>query len=123
MPVPSSQQTQDASQYLDSQVLLMESPAVAARAASLADATLQSNSLSAADFSASGGSVSITPPIGASAGTYGASIVDVLFTNPNARVAQVGANSFLQAYSDARSATIAAQFKNAIAGIDSAIRN
>jgi Mrp family chromosome partitioning ATPase len=82
---------------------------------------LQSNSLSAADFSTSGGSVSITPPIAASAGTYGASIVDVLFTNPNARVAQVGANSFLQAYSDARSATIAAQFKNAIAGIDSAI--
>ena len=121
VPVPQSLQTPDPAQYLDSQVLLLESPAVAQRAASLADAALQGNSLSAADFSTSGGSVSITPPIGASAGSYGASIVDVGFTNPNARVAQVGANSFLQAFSDVRSATIAAQFKNAIAGIDSAI--
>ena len=121
VPVPQSQQNADSAQYLDSQVLLMESPAVAQRAASLADATLQSNGLSAADFSASGGSVSITPPIGASAGSYGSSIVDVWFTAPNARVAQVGANSLLQAFSDVRSATTAAQFKNAIAGIDSAI--
>ena len=82
---------------------------------------MQSNSLSVGDFSASGGSVSITPPIGASAGSYGSSIVDVWFTAPNARVAQVGANSLLQAFSDVRSATTAAQFKNAIAGIDSAI--
>jgi Mrp family chromosome partitioning ATPase len=121
VPVPQSQQTQDSAQYLDSQVLLLQSPAVAREAATLANATLQSNGLSAADFSASGGSVSITPPIGASAGSYGSSIVDVGFTAPNARVAQVGANSLLQAFSDVRSATIAAQFKNAIAGIDSAI--
>jgi Mrp family chromosome partitioning ATPase/capsular polysaccharide biosynthesis protein len=121
VPVPQSLQNQDSAQYLDSQVLLLGSPAVARRAASFADATLQSNSLSAADFSASGGSVSIAPPIGASAGSYGSSIVSVAFTAPNARVAQVGANSLLQAFSDVRSATIAAQFKNAAAGIDSAI--
>ena len=69
VPVPKSQQDQDPAQYLDSQVLLLESPAVAQRAASIADTTLQSNSLSARDFSSSGGSVSITPPVGAAAGS------------------------------------------------------
>ena len=68
VPVPQSLQGQNPAQYLDSQVLLLQSPAVAQRAASIADATLQSNILSARDFSASGGSLSITPPAGAAAG-------------------------------------------------------
>ena len=46
VPVPQSLQGQDSAQYLDSQVLLLQAPAVAQRAASIADATLQSNSLS-----------------------------------------------------------------------------
>ena len=50
VPLPPSRQNQQPAQYLESQVLLMESPAVAQRAASLANATLQSNSLSASDF-------------------------------------------------------------------------
>jgi Mrp family chromosome partitioning ATPase len=122
VPMPPSMQTQDPSQYLDSQVLLLESPAIAPRAASLANATLQSNSLSAHDFSFPGGSVGITPPNGAAAGTFGASIIDVTFTAPAARVAQVGANSMLQAFDDLRSATMAAQFNDAIASIDNTIR-
>ena len=99
----------------------MESPAVAQRAASIADATLQDNSLSAHDFYASGGSVSIFPPAGAAVGSYGASIIGVTFTASSPRVAQVGANALLQAFDDVRSATIAAQYNNAIAGIDSTI--
>ena len=51
VPIPQSQQGQNPAQYLDSQVLLLESPAVAQKAASIADATLQGNTLSARDFS------------------------------------------------------------------------
>ena len=119
--VPGSGQNQDPAQYLDSQVLLLESPAVAQKAASIADATLQGNTLSAQDFSASGGKLSITPPAGAAAGTYGASIIGVTFAASSPRVAQAGASALLQAFVDVRSATMAAQFKMATAGIDNAI--
>lgn len=119
--VPGSQQGQDPAQYLDSQVLLLESPTVAQKAASIADATLQGDALSAEDFSASGGKLSITPPVGAAAGTYGASIIGVTFTASSPRTAQTGASALLQAFDDVRSATMAAQFKMANAGIDNAI--
>ena len=123
VPQPETQANVQPAQYLDSQVLLLETPAVAQRAASIADTTLQSNSLSAHDFSASGGSVSIAPPAGASAGTYGSSIIGVTFTASSPRVAQVGANSLLQAFHDVRSATISAQYNNALAGIDNTINS
>jgi Mrp family chromosome partitioning ATPase len=119
VPVPPAQNLQPA-QYLDSQVLLMESSAVAQQAATIANAKLQSKSLSAASFS-SGGSVSITPPAGAAAGSYGASIIGVAFTASSPTVAQAGANALLQAFDTARSASIAAQYRNAIAGIDSTL--
>ena len=118
---PPSQQGQDTGQYLDSQVLLMESPAVAQKAASIADATLPGNTLSARDFSPSSGSVSINPPQGAAVGGYGASIIGVTFAASSPTAAQTGANALLQAFNDVRSATIAAQFQNAIAGLDNAI--
>ncbi len=120
VPLPESQQGQGAAQYLDSQVLLLESSAVAQKAASIADATSQSNTLSARDFS-SGGSVSIHPPVGAAVGGYGASIIGVTFTASSPKAAQAGANALLQAFADVRSASIAAQYDNAIAGIDSNI--
>ena len=123
VPIPQSLQGQDPAQYLDSQVLLLESPAIAQRAASLANATLPGNTLSASDFSFPGGSVGIIPPAGAAAGTYGSSIIGVTFAAPTARVAQVGANSMLQAFDELRSATMAAQFKNAVAGIDNTIND
>ena len=121
VPLPPSLQNQQPAQYLDSQVLLMESPAVAQRAASLANATLQSNSLSAGDFTVPGSSLSISPPAGAAAGAYGSSIIGVTFIAPTARLAQVGANSLLQAYDDVRSSAMAAEFQNTIVGIDSTI--
>jgi Mrp family chromosome partitioning ATPase len=117
MSVPVSQSAQS----VDSEVLLMESPAVAQRAASLADATLHDNSLSAYDFYTTGGSVTLFPPAGASVGTYGASVIGVIFTARNPRVAQAGANAFLQASNEVQSATTSAQYNNVIAGIDNAI--
>ena len=64
VPMPPSLQGQDPAQYLDSQVLLLQSQGVAQQAAKIADASLHTKSLSARDFSTSGGSVSITPPAG-----------------------------------------------------------
>jgi Mrp family chromosome partitioning ATPase/capsular polysaccharide biosynthesis protein len=119
--MPQTLQNQDPAQYLDSQVLLMETSAVAQKAASLADATLHDTSLSASDFSVSRGSLSVAPPIGAAQGAYGSSIIQVTFTAPNAKTAQVGVNSFLQAFIDTRSATMAAEFQGTIAGVDNTI--
>lgn len=121
VPVPQSPQGQDPEQYLDSQVLLLQSAAVAQRAASIAASELHSNILSVNDFTTSGGEVTIAPPAGAAAGVYGASIIGVVFTASNPTVAQTGANALLQAFADVRSATISSQFNNAIAGIDNLI--
>ena len=115
--VPSSQ----GGQSVDDEVVLLESSAVAQRAASIANATLHDNIFSAHDFYSTGGSVAIVPPSGASVGTYGASIIGVAFTASNPRVAQVGANALLQAFNQVRSTTIAAQYSNVLAGIDQAI--
>jgi len=115
--VPSSQ----GGQSVDDEVVLLESPAVAQRAASIANATLHDNIFSAPDFYSSGGSVAIVPPSGAGVGSYGASIIGVAFTASNPKAAQVGANALLQAFNQARSATIAAQYSNTLAGIDEAI--
>ena len=121
VPVPQSLQNQDSAQYLDSQGLLLESPAVAQKAASIADTTLQSHIFSASDFYSSGRSVSFSPPVATSAGVYGASIIGVTFTASSPTAAQTGANAVLQAFEDVRSASIAAEYQNAIAGIDSTI--
>ena len=121
VPEPQSLQGQDSSQYFDSQVLLLQSPAVAQRAASIGNTTLQSKILSAHDFTASGGKLTIAPPASAPPGVYGASIIGVIFAASSPTVAQTGANSLLQAFDDVRSASIAAQFQNTIAGIDNAI--
>jgi len=121
VPMPQSEPSQDSAQYLDSQVLLLQSQDVAQRAAQIADASLHSKLLSAHDFSTAGGSAKITPPAGAAAGVYGASIIDASFTSSSPKAAQVGANALLQAFIDVRSATLAAQFRAAVAGIDNTI--
>lgn len=108
-------------QYLDSQVLLLQSQRVAQRAASIADATIGGNILTAADFSAVDGSLGISPPTTATAGNYGATIIGVSFQGPSARNAQVGLNSLLQAYNGARIAGVRAQADAAILGIHHAI--
>jgi Mrp family chromosome partitioning ATPase/O-antigen/teichoic acid export membrane protein len=121
VPIPQSEQGQDPAQYLDSQVLLLQSQQVAQRAAQIADTSLHGSGLSAQDFSTNGGSVKITPPAGAAPGVYGVSITAVSFTSSSPEAAQVGANALLQAFIDVRSATLAAQFRAAVAGIDTMI--
>ncbi len=108
-------------QSVDSEVLLMESSAVAQRAVSIANATLHTKGFSAQDFYNGGGSLTVFPPAGAAAGSYGASIIGVTFTASSPQVAQVGANALLQAFSQQRSADITAQYNSAIAGIDHTI--
>ena len=119
--LPASQQNQNSAQYLDSEVLLLSSQDVARRAADIANGTLHSNRLSVGDFYGEGKSLVIIPPEAAAQGVYGASIINVSFTAPTARIAQAGANAVLQAYGDARSASISAQAAATIAGIDNAV--
>ncbi len=123
VPQTSLSQGEARDQYLDSQVLLLQSQEVAERAARIANAALNANVLSARDFSGEGKSLEITPPEGATPGSYGSSIVAVSFTWPSARVAQVGTNAVLQAFDDARAAAIIAQGEAAVAGIEKAIRD
>ena len=118
--LPASQQSQNSAQYLDSEVLLLQSQDVARRAADIANAALGSDRLVTGNFYGDGNSVAIVPPTAAAAGVYGGSIITVSFTAPSARVAQVGANAVVRAYEDARSAGIKAQADAAIAGIDHA---
>lgn len=121
LPVILQAQNADPGQYLDSQVLLLHSPSVAQLAADIADRTLGSGTLTAQDFSASGGSLTVSPPTTATPGGYGASIIGVSFTGPSARIAQVGLSSALQAYSAVRTATVSAQGSVSITGLEAAM--
>lgn len=111
----------DPGEYLDSQVLLLQSQPVARQAASIADDTLGGSILTAADFSAVDGSLGISPPTTATAGNYGATIIGVSFLGSSPRNAQVGLNSLLQAYNAARIAAVRAQSDAAIEGVNHAI--
>jgi Mrp family chromosome partitioning ATPase len=123
VPAPASGEgaATDPAQYLDSQVLLLQSPAVDQLAASTANGTLHTNTLTAADFYPSNGEASVIPPAGATAGAYGASIIIVSFKSSNPEVAQVGANSLIKAFEQQRNSNISTQFNNTIAGIDNAL--
>jgi capsular polysaccharide biosynthesis protein len=123
VPQSSLSQGQASDQYLDSQVLLLQSPQVADRAVRIANGALGSNVLTERDFSGQSKSVKITPPEGATPGSYGSNIVTVSFTWPGATVAQVGANALLQAFDDVRSETITAQGQATVAGIEKAIHD
>src|SRR5512133_2690513 len=69
VPQEVSLQGQDTAQYLDSQVLLLQSPAVARQAASIANAALHSTRMTARDFSGDGSSLQVTPPAAGNAGS------------------------------------------------------
>jgi Mrp family chromosome partitioning ATPase len=114
---------EDSSQYLESQVLLLQSPEVADRAARIANGMLNEEVLSASDFAVDAQSLEITPPEGTSPGSYGSGIITVSFTWPDRRVAQAGTNAVLQAFDDARMATITAEAEATVAGIETAIRD
>ena len=127
MPKPPSRclchrrcKVRDPAQYLDSQVLLLQSQGVAQQAAKIADASLHTKSLSARDFSTSGESGKHHP-----AGRASASTGPALPPRASLHRAQDGAGwrqrPAAQAFVDVRSASIAAQSRTAIAGIDNAI--
>jgi Mrp family chromosome partitioning ATPase len=120
VPVPVLLQGQqaDPAQYLDSQVLLLYSQGVAQRAAVIANGELGGHVLTAGDFIGAGSKLVITPPVTATPGGYGASVIALWFGWPDARVAQLGADAVLQAFDQARSAGIAAQADATVAGIN-----
>jgi Mrp family chromosome partitioning ATPase len=118
---PLQGQQVNAGQYLDSQVLLLQSENVARRAAAIANATLHGKSLTAGDFFGSGSALKVTPPTTATPGTYGATIVGVSFTASSAQTAQAGANAVLAAYGEARSAIVRSQDDAVVEGISHAI--
>jgi Mrp family chromosome partitioning ATPase len=121
VPQTSLSEEEASDQYLDSQVLLLQSQEVADRAARIANAALNENVLSPRDFSGEEKFLEIKAPEGASPGSYGASIVAVSFIWPSARVAQIGTNAVLQAFDDVRAAAITAQGEAIVAGIEKAI--
>jgi Mrp family chromosome partitioning ATPase len=121
VPQPLLSEGQASEQYLDSQVLLLQSPNAADRAVRIANGSLAERILAVDDFSGDDKSVEITPPEGAQPGSYGATIITVSFTWPDAQVAQVGANALIQAFDDVRSASIAAQGEATVASIQKAI--
>jgi hypothetical protein len=122
VPLPaSSQPTADPGQYLDSQVLLLQSQGVAEKAADIANRELGSNVLAASDFYGNHSSMAVVPPTTATPGGYGASIVAVSFKGASPQIAQAGINAVLQAFDEAVSDAIRAQANATIAGIDNAI--
>jgi len=123
LPVSSQVAQADPGQYLDNQVLIMQSQGVARRAAQIADQQLGGNRLDAAAFfTGRGGSLSVSPPATVSPGGYGASIVAVSFRGSSAQVAQAGLNALLQAFREAVSGNVEAQANATIAGIDQQIK-
>jgi uncharacterized protein involved in exopolysaccharide biosynthesis len=111
-------------QYLDSQVILLQSQSVAQLAATIANAQLHSDSLNVGDFSGTRSSLVISPPLAADVpGAYGATVIGVSFGASTAQAAQVGTSAVIQAYDQMRSTTIRNQDNAAITGIDNAIGN
>ena len=121
VPPVSLQGQADPAQYLDSQVLLLQSQNMAQRAAVIANGMLGGNVLSAGDFAGAYSKLTINPPVTATPGAYGASLIALWFSWPDARVAQVGADAVLQAFDQARSAAITSQADATVAGIDQAL--
>ncbi len=123
VPPMSLSDGEDSSRYLESQVLLLQSPEVAERAVRIAHGMLNDDVLSASDFAVNAESLEITTPEGTSPGSYGSGIITVSFTWPDRRVAQAATNALLQAFDDARMAAITAEAEATVAGIETAIRD
>ena len=118
VPVPASAAP---GQYLDSQVLLLQSQGVAQQATNIADRELGANLLNAQDFYGNDSSLVVNPPTTAAPGGYGASIVAVSFKGSSPEIAQVGLNAVLQAFDTAVSDAIREQANATVSGIDKAI--
>ena len=113
--------TSGSGQYLDSQVVLLQSQSVAQQAANIANSELGANLLDAQDFYGNHSSLVVDPPTTALPGGYGATIVAVAFKGPSPEIAQEGLNAALQAYHKARSDAITALANATVAGLDQTI--
>ena len=123
VPRSLSAQDQETAQYLASQVILLESPEVAERAARIANGSLGRRVLVPGDFKGEDSSLEIIPPVASTPGAYGSTLITVAFTWPDATVARVGTNALLQAFDDLRAAAITAQGEATVAGIERAIED
>lgn len=121
VPPPPLSMELESAQHLDGQVVLMRSEEVASRATRIANGTLRSDVLGVRDFSGRDQSLMLLPPEGSQTGDFGSSIVTVSFTWATPEVAEVGANAFVQAYDEVRSAAIATESQATVAGIEKAI--
>jgi Mrp family chromosome partitioning ATPase len=122
LPESSPAAQADPAQYLDEQVVVMQSQSVAQQAAAIANSQLGSNTLAPSDFDGSKKSLTVSPPITATPGGYGASIIAVSFQGPSEKIAQVGLSALLEAFDNAWSSDINAQTNSTIAGINKAMR-
>ncbi|GAA4556715.1 hypothetical protein [Pseudonocardia xishanensis] len=109
VPLPAGATEQTAGAFLDGQVLLLRSSAVAERAAVLAADAVGPGAPEAADYLGDAPAFVVKPPESSSSGSYGASTILVTFTWPDARVAQVGVNAAVEAFNQVRADTIRSQ--------------
>jgi Mrp family chromosome partitioning ATPase len=121
VPKPLALQAMGNDQYLDSQVLLLQSQDVAERAVQIANSALGSKKLTTRDLFGEFAKVEIAPPEMANPGSYGANTIQLMFTWPDPEIAQVGLNALLQGFDDARYATIKTESDASLAGIQKAI--
>lgn len=123
MPQQVSLQGQQAnsSQYLDSQVLLLQSQGVAQQAAKIANAALNGASLTVSNFFGPQSLLLVTPPTTAAPGVYGATVISVAFTGSTPQIAQEGVNAVLDAYAQVRTAVIKAEDSSVINALGTSI--
>ena len=115
-PRPAGSALQSDAQYLDSQVLLLNSRQVGDRALEIARATPAGAGIDRAELAPTIGKVEIIPPPSGSSGSYGTTIVSILFSAPSADEAQVGVNALATAYDEVRSQEIADRCRGAAHG-------
>ena len=114
-------QQADSGQYLDSQVLLLQSQEVAQQAAKIADAALNGVSLTVNDFFGPQSQLLVTPPTTAAPGVYGATVIGVAFTGSTPQIAQEGVNAVLDAYTQVRTSVIKAEDSSVINALGTSI--
>ena len=105
-------------QYVDSQVLLLQSPAVAERAVAVANAALGRSVFVAADFDGTRSSLKVTSQ---TATDPNSNVVDISFSAKTGVEASAGANAVLNAYAAVRSAQIDHADSSLISAIDSTV--
>lgn len=121
VPQELSLKDQLADQYLDRQMLLLESQDVAQRALYIANNELGGDVFELSDFSTEHGSLEISPPEGYTPGAYGANTINLTFRWMNSSGAQTGANAVLQAFDEVRADSIKDHAAVAMGAIQQAI--